>query len=347
VLAAWDFKERFLARRNAHYWDRGGIEVETIEFYLAPSANSALVAYETQRVDMVRGLDVEVALELEKEHAAGRRRDFHVGDRFATFFLRVNCRRAPLDNVELRRALALAIDKELIAAQALGLGERAADGYVPWHVLNSGAGPSTASAADAGAPVGLGAGLSREQRLTLARRYLESSGFDRLSAARPLELAYTAEPAQFRRVCEAIQAMWERDLGLVVGPRALESRVLSQRIRLLDYDVVRSNWFGDFLDAVTFLEMFTSNSPQNRTGWACERYDALLAAAKHEADAGKRIELLRAAERILCEEELPIIPLYFMRGNYLLDPRFVLTDGPRGVPLFHRVRRAAGQRARP
>ncbi|MBW7904360.1 MAG: peptide ABC transporter substrate-binding protein [Phycisphaerae bacterium] len=333
-LVKWDFKERFLLARNEHYWDRDVCDVETIEFYLAPSGNAAQIAYETGRVDMLRGLDAEVALELRRQQETGRRRDFRLGDRFATFFLRVNCRRPPLDDADLRRALALAIDKDELCRHVMGLGEQPADHYVPWHLLAGGA---------AAPPAGLGMGLSRAARLTEARRLLSRSRLGATGGGRPLELAYAPEPAAFRRVCEAVAEMWRRDLGLRVELRALEPRVLSERIRRLDYDVVRSNWFGDYSDPMTFLDMFTSHGAQNRTGWADAEYDALIAAAAREPVAARRIELLQAAERRLCLEELPIIPLFFMRGNALLNPRFELADSQRGVPQFHRVRRAAAR----
>ncbi|RMF72499.1 MAG: hypothetical protein D6744_16785 [Planctomycetota bacterium] len=84
--------------------------------------------------------------------------------------------------------------------------------------------------------------------------------------------------------------------------------------------------------------MYVSNSGQNRTGWADVRYDELIAAAAREADDTRRFALFREAERILCEEELPIIPVYFKRGNYLLRPDFAgLYDNVRDVLPLHRV----------
>jgi oligopeptide transport system substrate-binding protein len=93
------------------------------------------------------------------------------------------------------------------------------------------------------------------------------------------------------------------------------------------------------MDPATFLEMYTTASGQNRTGWSNPRYDELIDAAGCEADNARRFELLAEAERILCEEEIPIIPLYFRTGNLLLKPRFTgLRDNIREVLPIHRVR---------
>lgn len=340
VLQRWDFKRRLLLRRNAHYWDQAAIAVDSIEFLVVADTNAALAAYETGRVDLLRGVEQSLARVLAAETQAGRRRDFHIGDRFATYFFRVNCKRPPLDNADLRKALALAIDKEAICASVLGMGETPADSYVPPGALSL----MPRKAADGRTiyyepPDGLGAGLTREQRLEQAREFLRRSGFDKLAAERPIEIAYPPTPPLHRRIAEVIQDQWQSELNIRVSLRVMERKVLSSRIRSLDYDIVRSDWYGDYLDPSTFLDMYTTESGQNRTGWTNAEYDRLIAAAAREPSNRRRFDLFRRAERILCAEELPIIPLYFKRGNYLLNPRFTgLVDNVRDMLPIHRVR---------
>ena len=341
VLERWDFKQRLLLSKNQHYWDRAGIEIDSIEIYLTGDPNAALIAYETGRVDLVRGVGTAAARALRAERQAGRRDDFHLGDRFATHFFRINCKRPPLDNPDLRKALALAIDKQALAARVLGLGERPVDTYVPRGALHLMRRPaSNGRTIEYQPPDGLGAGLDPAQRLAAARELLESSGFNRIAADRPIELMFAEQPMQ-QRVAEAVQQMWER-AGLRVKLVRIERRAISERIRQLDYDVVRSDWYGDYLDPATFLDMFTTHSGQNRTGWSNAEYDRLIAAAAAEADNQRRYALFRAAERILCEDELPIIPLFSKRGNYLLNPRIGgLHDNVRDILPIHRARLTA------
>ena len=339
VLERWDFKRRLLLRRNPHYWDRDSVGVETIEVSIV-SPNAALIGYEVGRIDLVRTLEPETAAVLFERLQAGQRDDFHVGDRFATYFFRVNCKRPPLDNPDLRKALSLAIDKPALCEHILGLGETPADTYVPRAALRL---MPRQTADDRTVyyqpPAGLGAGLSYAQRVALAREHLRRSGFDPL-ASRPIELAYAPEPPIQRRIAEAVQAMWEPALGIRVELRVLERKVLSEKIRNLDYDLARSDWYGDYLDPLTFLDLFTSASGQNRTGWENAEYDRLIAAAVREQDDARRFALLAEAERILCEQELPIVPLYFKRGNYLLRPTFTgVMDNVRDLLPIHRVQR--------
>jgi oligopeptide transport system substrate-binding protein len=348
TLDRWDFKRRLLLKRNPNYWDAPTVLLDTLEIFIAASPAAALVAYETGRIDLLRGLEPDTARAVAAAATAGRRADFHVSPRFATFFIRVNCARPPLaGNTELRQALALAIDRRALCEHVLGLGETPADTLVPRSAIalmprRDGAGREILYQP----PLGLTAEMREGHRVELsyaecvarAREHLARSGFD--PASRAIELSYASDPPQQRLVVEAVQAMWERALGLRVELRVMERKVLSERIRNLDYDVVRSDWFGDYLDPATFLDLFTSGSGQNRTGWSNREYDELIAAAAREADAAQRFELLARAESLLCEKELPILPVYVRSGNYLLRPGFLgLRDNPKDFMPIHWARR--------
>jgi len=345
TLTRWDFKRRLLLERNAHYWNHPPADdaqaVRTIEIFITSNINAALLAYQTGRIHLIRGLPPEISRALKDEAARGERHDFVLGDRFATFFLRVNCRRPPLNDANLRKALTLAIDKQAICERVMGQGETPADTYVPPASIPL----MPREAADGSTvfyepPAGLGAGLSQARRVALARNFLARSGYDP-ARGRPIRIAYATDPPQQRSIAQAVQHMWETSLGIRVELEVLERKVLSQRIRDLDYDVARSDWFGDYMDPSTFLDMFTSDGGQNRTGWSHAEYDRCIAAAAVEPDAAKRFSLLRRAEQILCEEELPILPIFFRRGNYLLSPRFTgVADNVREILPIHEVRLA-------
>jgi oligopeptide transport system substrate-binding protein len=98
-----------------------------------------------------------------------------------------------------------------------------------------------------------------------------------------------------------------------------EARVFLDTQRRVDYDVSRSSWIADSLDPFGFLEIFTSGNANNRTGFADERYDALLRRAEAALEP-ERSALLREAEAILLEE-LPILPIYAYVTKNLVDPR--------------------------
>ena len=91
----------------------------------------------------------------------------------------------------------------------------------------------------------------------------------------------------------------------------------------LDFDLSRSAWIGDYSDPNTFLDLFMSNNPNNRTGWKHEGYDALMRRANAMADVAERAKLLRDAETLLIREEMPIVPIYIYVGFNLFDPTVI------------------------
>lgn len=342
TMEEWDFKRRIALRRNPLYWDAASIELDTIEILAIGDADAQLLAYETGRVDFIRGMATPVARRLHAAQQAGRRPDFHLGPRFATYFYRVNCRRPPLDDPRVRQALSLAIDRDAICRRVLGLGEAPALNYVPIGATphmprRDGAGRTVFYAP----PRGLLPDASANERFERARRLLRESGFAAEAAQRPIEISYASDNRDYQRVAEALAATWEQELGIRVAHGRMEGKALSARIRALQYDVARSDWFGDYLDPNTFLEMFTSGDGQNRTGWSNAEYDRRIAAAAAEPDDARRYALLSDAERILVEEDLPIIPLFVRSGNFLLRTGFEgISDNIRDFAPIQRVRRA-------
>jgi oligopeptide transport system substrate-binding protein len=114
-----------------------------------------------------------------------------------------------------------------------------------------------------------------------------------------------------------LQQMWRDILGVEVELRQIERKVFYSSQSKLDYDISTSSWIGDYNDANTFLDLFTSASGNNRTGWKNARYDELIREANLQTDLKKRAEIFRQAETILIAEEPPIVPLYFYAGfNY-------------------------------
>jgi len=105
--------------------------------------------------------------------------------------------------------------------------------------------------------------------------------------------------------------------------RKLEWKVYLRAQFSLDYDLCRSSWIGDYDDPTTFLDLFMSNNGNNRTGWKDQRYDRLMHEANREVDTQARTRILQAAEALLINDEVPIIPLYFYVGCNYFDPNTI------------------------
>jgi ABC-type oligopeptide transport system substrate-binding subunit len=296
VLAFWRQNDHFEFRRNSRYRDAAGVRLDGIRAYTIDDLNTSVHLYKAGVIDW------NPSGYMPSQHIPYVRRfaDFRHGRYQGTYFYSFNVTRRPFDDVRVRRALALAVDREAIARDLLK-GSRDAWG----NLVPSGYPGYRAPAGMAFDP--------RKARATLAEAgYAGGKGFPRISI-----LFNTSEDQ--RRIAEAVQAMWRRELGIEVELQNMEWGSAMQATASLHYDVARRSWIGDYLDPVSFLGCWLTGDGNNRTGWGDRRYDALLHAAAEELDPERRMRALAAAESLLLDQ-CPIVPIYHYATNELVKP---------------------------
>jgi len=292
-LAAWRLNDRIRLRKNSRYWDAANTRSPLVDLLRCSSASTALNLYETGQADII--WDKEL-MPLELMDLLRRRPDFHSSDYLGTYFIRFNVTRKPFDDVRVRKALALAIDKRHIVSKVLKAGEKVAQHLVPPGVP------------DYTPPPGLEFNPAEARRLLAEAGYPGGQNFPRF------HYMYNNTGKNHEQIAVELQALWKRELGLHVELRNLDSQIYLNAQARLDYDVCRSSWIGDYNDANTFLDVFLSTSGNNRTGWKNARYDQLLREANAKIDRRERAQLLQAAEGLLIRDEVPIVPLYVYAG---------------------------------
>ena len=305
----WRLNDRIRLRKNPAYWDAANTASDTVDILACARASTALNLYENGQADIVWDKDLIPA---ELVDLLRTRPDFHSFDSLGTYFVRFNVTRKPLNDPRVRKALALAIDKARVVSKITRAGERVAESLVPPSLPNY------------ITPEGLPNDPGEARRLLAEAGFPGGAGFPRI------EYVYNTSRAH-EAIGVELQGMWERELGIHVELRNLESKVFFQAQSGLDYDISRSSWVGDYNDPTTFLDLFLSNNGNNRTEWKNARYDSLLAEANAQADPAARSKLLQQAESLLIREEAPIMPLYIYATLEAYDGRRI--DG-----IFQNVR---------
>ncbi len=303
-LDAWRINDKVRLRKNPHYWDAANTQLEVVDIFPIGSPATALNLYETGAADVVwdKGLIPTELVDL-----LAQRPDFHRFDYLATYFLRVNTTRPPFNDARVRRALALAIDKERITRKITRAGEKVAPHLTPPGIAHY------------SPPEGLSYDPEAARVLLAEAGYPGGQGFP---VFHYLYNAAAGGSAKLHgKIAVELQAMWKSELGISMDLRQVEWKVFLNAQSALEYDVCWSSWIGDYNDPNTFLDLFMSQNGNNRTGWKNSTYDRLMLAANREFDQGKRAQLLQQAERLLVTGELPIIPLYFYVGMNYYDTR--------------------------
>lgn len=299
-LAYWRPNDKVRLKKNPLYWDATNTRSDIIDILPVGSPDTALDLYENGQADLV--LD-RTLVPSELLDVLLKRHDFHSFDYLGTYFIRFNVTKKPFDDPRVRKALALAIDKKRIVEKILRAGEKVADSLVP---------PGTANYTS---PPGLGYDPALARKLLAEAGYPGGKGFPRF------EYMFNGAAGGGDKIHEDIaiefQQMWRDNLGIQVDLRQVEWKVLLGSLSRLEYQTARSSWIGDYDDANTFLDLFISDSGNNRTGWKSARYDALIHEANEQTDLKKREQVFQQAESLLINEGVPIIPLYFYVGiNY-------------------------------
>jgi len=303
-LEDWRVSTKVRLRKNPRYWDAARTRSELVDLLPISNPSAAFNLYDSAQADII--WDKE-AVPAELLPTLRQRPDFHGFAYLGTYFLRINVTKKPFDDPRVRQALALVIDKERIVQNLRKSGELIASHLVP---------PSTANYH---APTGLGYDPVRAQRLLKEAGYEKGDGFPSFEYF--FDASGGGASAIHGQIGVELQQMWQRALGIKVTLRQMEKKVFLKAQSDLQYDISRSSWIGDYNDPTTFLDLFLSNNGNNRTGWKNRRYDQLLQEADLQTDLSRRAELLRQAESLLVQDELPLIPLFFYNGFNYFDPK--------------------------
>ena len=301
--------DRIRLVKNEHYWDADNVAFESIDVLAVENYGTMLDLYLTGGCDWIDRVATSVVPTLMQ------REDFDPVPYLGSYFYRVNTTRPPFDDVRVRRALALTIDRKAICEKIMKAGQVPCYSLVPPGIEGYTAAEMQCAAAEAPDDEGAYA-ADCEAAVAL----LAEAGFG--PGGRPfptLEIHYNTSEAH-RDIAEVIAETWRRTLGIDAVLLNQEWKVYLDTQSTLAYDVSRSAWIGDYNDPNTFSDMWVTGGENNKTGWGNERYDQLIRDAALELDPVARMELLREAEEILMEE-LPILPIYYYVTQGVVNPR--------------------------
>jgi oligopeptide transport system substrate-binding protein len=296
VMKEWTPHKQIVVEKSPTYWDREHVRLNSIVFYPIDSPEVEERNFRTGQLHIMWEMPLPKIAAYRRDHPELLRIDPYVD----TFFFRFNTRVAPFNDQRVRRALSLAIDRESIARNILTGGQTPAGNFV--HPGTPGYTPPPVSMHD----------------LAEARRLLEAAGFPGGKGFPAFEIMLPST-STMKLVCEAIQEMWRRDLGLTVNLQNQEKKVIMAERKAGHYQVLFYDWVGDYLDPTTFLDMWRADNGNNHTGWADAGYDAMLNQAEATRDPVARMALLQKAEARMIEAA-PIAPVYFNPHVYLIQP---------------------------
>lgn len=288
--------DKLTGHKNPNYWNAAKVSMERVTVLMIEDESTERGAFETGELDgtyMVPRTAVE---------SLRGTPEIRFSPQYATYFLHFNCQREVFKDVRVRRALALAIDREAIVKNVTRAGETPAFYISPPALYKQ---PPQAT--------------FKDKQFDEARRLLAEAGHPGGKGIPKLSYIYnTMETHQ--QIAQVLQETWRRELGIQMEVQNQEFKVLINSRRAGTFDIARGGWQADFADPINFLEIFDSKSDNNDSHYIDAKYDAMLAAVRAEGDPVRREELMRKTEDYLVEQ-MPAIPLYVQTTPYLVTPR--------------------------
>jgi oligopeptide transport system substrate-binding protein len=296
-LSSWKHENEIELRANADYF-RGKPSIERVTMYMVNEKTTAVTLFEQGNLDFMDDHSIPPLDKPRLSKMPGYKLVPQLRGEYYSFAVD----RKPFDNPKLRKAFALAIDREVFPKILQG-GQTPATSWIPPGMLAH------------NPEIGLKFNPAE------ARRLLSEAGYPDGKGLPSIVLGYNTDEEK-KLVAEAIQSMWQKHLGVVVRIENQEWKVFLKKLQNDPFPVFRAGWGADYPDPDNFMKLFTSNSGNNHGRWKNTRYDQLLELAARELDAKKRGKIYDDAQKLLTEIDVAIVPLYWKAESTILSPKF-------------------------
>lgn len=317
VLKSWEHQAKMVYVKNDNYYDVDKLGPDTINFVLMEDKNTMLSAFKNNEILFADDLPSE-------EIEAMKDKGLYIEPQLGTYFLCLNVKKEGLDNVKVRQALALALDRDFIINKVAQGGQIPADTFVPVGLSDTEKDSQFIDKAEKWYDV-----KDYKGNIEKAKQLLKEAGYENGKGLPSIELM--CNPGH-EAIMEAVQNMWKENLGVNSTISSQDWNVFIETRDNGDYQACRHGWLGDYNDPISFLDMWVTDGGNNDAQWSNKEYDKLISEIKSSTDQKERYEKMHEAENIL-GKEMPIIPIYYYTDLYLKSDKL---DGFYTSPLGYK-----------
>lgn len=302
-LTEWKHKESLKLEKNENYYDKDKINLDEVNFVIIDNADTAWQMYQSGELDLVYPLPPDVIGELNSKDDP----EFEIAPDLSVYYYNLNNEVKPFNNVKVRKALSMAIDRKALVEHVTQGGEQPAYGIIPSGIP------------DVEGDFQENSGNLFKEDMDEAKKLLNEGlaeeGMDKMPE---FTITYNTDE-RHKKVAEAVQEMWRKNLDVQVTLENVEFQVKLDREKAGDYQISRAGWIGDYVDPMTFVDLWVTNGSFNDANWSNKEYDELIKLAKTSMNQKERMEAMHKAEGILIDE-MPILPLFFYTKPFTVKP---------------------------
>jgi oligopeptide transport system substrate-binding protein len=304
-MTEWVHDSHISFVKNENYWNKSKVKLDKLKFVMIVQSSSGLAAFETGEVDYIDDIPTYDIPRLLQE------KKMVVTNYIGTYYICPNNKKRVLNDPKVRKALSLAIDRPLLIEAVWKDGRKPATAWVPYGITDV---DPAKQFRDVGGDYYDGKGNIEE-----AKKLLAEAGYPDGKNFPQLEYAYNNNETH-AKIAQAVADMWKKNLGITVKLNEVDWKVFVPQRKAGDYEISRHGWIGDYMDPMTFLDLFVTGDGNNDPKFENTQYDELVRGAKRESDPTKRMQMLHQAEDILIKENMAIIPVAFYVRDVCMKP---------------------------
>ncbi|MDB1123463.1 ABC transporter substrate-binding protein [Vibrio algarum] len=301
VMDNWVVNERIELVPNKSYWDNAKTVLTKVTYLPIENQVAEMNRFLSGEINFTNELPNEHFKRLEKDHPES----VSIQGNLCSYYYGFNNKKAPFDDVRVRKALSFAIDRDVITKFLLGQGQKPAFFLTPEIV--AGFNPEVPAYGK----------MTQAERVEEAKSLLAEAGF---TDSNPLEFTLLYNTSEnHKKIAAAIQSMWKKSLGVEVQLENQEWKTYLDTRRQGNFDVTRAGWCGDYNEASSFLSLMQSNNSSNDPKYHSEEYDETMHKALISTSDAERNALYAEAE-VLLAKDMPIAPIYQYVKARLVNP---------------------------
>lgn len=295
-LTEWVVNSHVRVEKSPEYWDSANVRLNAIVYYPTENITTEERMFRDGQLHFTEDVPIgKVPVYRQDDPAV-----LEISPYLGTYYYQINTTRPPFNDARVRKALSMAIDRDLLVdtvlegvfAPAFALVPPGTLGYQPPKLF----------------------GYDPAQ----AKQLLAEAGFPEGQGFPPFEILYNTHE-QHQKIAVALQQMWAQTLGIQANLLNQEWQVYLDAQNNMNYEISRRGWIGDYVDPNTFLDMFITGGGNNNTGFSDARYDQImLHDAPAQQDNTARFALYHEAESLLLDA-MPIIPIYTYQSKHLIN----------------------------
>lgn len=304
LLKEWVPNDHILLVKNPSFAKASTVKIENVYYYPTPDSSAALKRFRAGEFDMITE---DIPSQQIDWLRANLPRELKLMSYIGTKYVQFNLARKPFDDIRVRKAISMAMNREVIVSKVTRENEEPGYALVPSCMPGypGKAQPDFRS-------------MRMVDRIVEAKRLIAEAGY---GPQNPLTFDYNVPAtSQAKLVSVVLQEMW-RQVGAQVRLVQLEPQVHYQLLRKRDFQCGWCGWAADYRDAKNFLFLFqTSSTDMNFSNYSSKAFDSLMDKSDQEGNGAKRQLLLQAAEQVLLNDA-PLASVFFATTPDLVSPQ--------------------------